>query len=219
VRVPRSFGAVIRRPLRSPPMSIHWSDGTNAIAAVFSAITAGIALFAADKANKTANTVARIERERWHAELTPKFRTVLREECEGHARLHVYLRGPAQLRTLDQVIIKVDDDDNKHIVSQTYLGGPTQEDYDAHIWGPWRFVPGSDHSGQDGRAVFSDPMDVGRGQPFSMERTRRGSWMNGMTDDNWQRQYAGQPIRLVFTCRRGDEKWVVTEEVDNPPLQ
>lgn len=199
-------------------MSIHWSDGASAIAAVFSAITAGIALFAADKANKTANTVARIERERWHADLTPNFEMTLTETGGGHARLHVYLRGPDPLRTLDQVTIRVDDDDNNRTIMQGYVGGPTQEQIDSHVWGPWRFTPGSDHAGQDGRQVISEPMNVGRGQPFSMERTHRGFWMGGTTDEFWQQQYADHPIRLIFTCRRGDEEWVVARQIDNPPL-
>jgi hypothetical protein len=200
-------------------MSTHWSDGTTAITAVLSTITAGIALFAADKANKTANTVARIERERWHADLTPDFEITLREESHGHGRLHMYLAGPNPLRSLDEITIRVDDDDNDHTLRHPHVGGPTQEQIDAHVWGPWRFLPSSDGAGQDGRTVRpAVSLNVGRGHPFSMERTHHGFWMTGMTDETWQRQYVDQPIRLIITCRRGDEEWVVARRVENPWL-
>ncbi|WNI19188.1 hypothetical protein [Actinacidiphila sp. ITFR-21] len=199
-------------------MSIHWADGTTAVTAIAGTLAAGGSWLAAKRSNRTAETLARIEQARWHADLTPKFDIALIEQGRGHARLIVHLDGPDALRRLDEVTIRVGDDDNDHTLTQIFVGAPTQEQIDAHIWGPWRFTPGSDGAGQDGRQVAPIPLGVGRGRPFTMERTRHGHWMTGMTDGHWQQQYAGQPIRLILTCRRGDEEWVVARRIDNPPL-
>lgn len=219
-------------------MSTTWSDSTNAIAAVASAVAAIAAGFvavrantaadrsneaadtaneAAASANRTAEAVARIEHDRWHHEITPNFDITLTEEGSGHGRLIVHLDGPGALGTLDEVSIKVGDDDMDHTVLNQ-AGGPTQEEVDAHVWGPWRFTPSTDHADQHGRGVPAVPMVVGRGRPYSLERTRRGYWMRGMTDEQWQRRYTGQPIRLIFTCRRGNEEWVIARRVENPPI-
>ncbi|WP_169317302.1 hypothetical protein [Actinacidiphila oryziradicis] len=159
--------------------------------------------------------MARIERERWHADLMPQFDITLTETGSGDARLNVHLCGPDHLRHLDAVTITVDDDDNDHTVRQPRVG-LTQADVDAQVWGPYRFLLGSDGADQQGRAVAPVPLTVGRGRPFFMERTEPGRWM-AMNMAAWQRQNAAKPVRLILTCRRGDEEWVVARRIDNPP--
>jgi hypothetical protein len=47
-----------------------------------------------------------------------------------------------------------------------------------------------------------------------MTRTRPGTWMTGTSQEDWRRQTAGQPIRLLITCRReGYEPWLMPCEV------
>lgn len=197
---------------------MHWSNVLGVIAASASALAAFVAWRTSVKANDTAEAVARIERERWHAERSPQFDISIEETSAGHARLTVHLNGPDVLGALDEVSVSVGDDDMDHTVRQRYVDGPTQEQVDAFVWGPWRFTPSSDGAGQDGRTVHTDTLVVGRGRPFSMERTYPGFWMNGMSHAQWQHQRSAQPIRLVLKCRRGEEHWVVTKQVDNPPF-
>jgi hypothetical protein len=203
-------------------MGFPWSETINVVIATFSAAAAGgswkaarRANDAAKRSNDTAEAVARIERERWHADLTPQFDITLTETGSGDARLNVHLDGPDHLRHLDAVTITVGDDDNDHTLYQPRVG-LTQADYDAQIFGPYRFLPTSDGADQDGRAVAPTPLTVGRGRPFSMERTEPGHWM-AMDMTAWQRQNADKPIRLTLTCRRGDEEWVIARRIDNPP--
>ena len=88
---------------------------------------------------------------------------------------------------------------------------------DAHVWGPFRFIPHNDQGDANGRRVGPFPFQVGRGRPLSMERTRPGHWTEGQTQALWQQGYADQPIRLRMVCRRGDEEWVIARRVENPP--
>lgn len=204
-------------------MPIHWSDGTSAITAVFAAVTAGFALKAAYKnndigesANSTAEALARIERERWHTERTPQFDITWTEEQGDRAKLLIYLSGPDQLGQLDEIRVRVGDDDMLHEARE---GDPevSQEDYDNFVWGPYRFPHGSDGADVHGRTVAPFQLSVGRGRPLVMERTRPGHWMRGTTPEQWQRRYSGYPVRLILTCRRGDEEWVLARPVDQPP--
>jgi hypothetical protein len=50
-----------------------------------------------------------------------------------------------------------------------------------------------------------------------MTRTRPGSWMTGTSQEDWRRQTAGQPVRLLITCRReGYEPWLMPYEIIKP---
>lgn len=41
--------------------------------------------------------------------------------------------------------------------------------------------------------------------------------MTGTSQEDWRRQTAGQPIRLLITCRReGYELWLIPYEVEVP---
>lgn len=197
-------------------MDIPWSQIATFSTAALSAVAAAGSWRAAQRANVTTKTVARIERDRWHSELTPKFRLTLTDSGFGHAKLVVHLEGPDDLRRLDGVTLRVIDDDMNHNVLNPGTR-PTQQEVDKFVWGPFRFTPHTDGADPDGREVPAYPMDVGKGRPYSMERTRRGYWMEGTTDEQWQERYAGHPIRLMLTCRRGDEEWVLVRELENPP--
>lgn len=199
-------------------MSIPWGDIATFSTAGFSAVAAGGAWFAARRANRTANAVARIEKERWHAELTPRFELDLAETGNGQALLDIHLAGPDALGHLDSISIAVGNDDRGHQLLSPGVD-VTQEEVDAFVWGPYRFSPGADGTDEHGREPKPFDLAVGTGARRAMQRTRPGHWMTGKTQGMWQGEYVGKPIRLVLTCRRGDEKWVITRHLENPVFQ
>ncbi|SFE34316.1 hypothetical protein [Streptomyces mirabilis] len=143
---------------------------TFSTAALSAVATVGTWL-AAHRSAKTADTVARIEQDRWHAGLLPQFQITI-ERAEGdRATLSVRLVGPLPLCHLDEVRLKVvPSDDMSRTV--TFTGGPSQEQVDAQVWGPLRFTPGADGAGVTGQSVAPFSLQVGTGRPFSLERRR-----------------------------------------------
>ncbi|WP_310719393.1 hypothetical protein [Streptomyces lydicus] len=198
-------------------MNIWSSQNLGFAAAALSAIAAAGSWSAARRANSTAEAVARIEHARWQDDLTPLLALSLRHLGGGRFNLHVHLNGPDSLGGLDALSIEVVDDDMDHRVLNPGFG-LTQEEADAHIWGPFRFMPGVDGADERGRSVPPVVLMTGRGRPFAMERTAPGHWMEGPVADGWQQRYVGMPIRLRVTCRRGDSMWILAREVENPPL-
>lgn len=192
-------------------MSASWTDWIALGAAGFSAIAAGGSWWAAHRANETSRAVAKIERDRWHAELTPIFDIEIKGSNHQHPSLDVQLRGPVQLLHLDSVHISIANDD--HDRSDALPGPVTQAQVDAQVWGPYRFS--ADGTDANGRAIAAVPMIVGRGRPFALEKTRAPHWWEGDdVDARWIRQYNGKPLRLVITCtREGHRPWVVPYEI------
>ncbi|MET7788127.1 hypothetical protein ABZS93_16165 [Streptomyces sp900116325] len=198
-------------------MSIPWGDIATFSTAALSAVAAVGAWFAAHRSNKTAEAVARIERARWHADLTPQFDIELTETGSGQALLNVHLNGPDALRQLDSVAITVGNDDMERPLLHP-APNVTQADIDAFVWGPFKFTHGANGTDEHGRGPEPFPLDVGRGQRRAMQRTYPGHWMGGKTQGVWQGEYVGKPLRLVLTCRRGDEEWVIARQLENAPF-
>ncbi|MEV7279752.1 hypothetical protein [Streptomyces sp. NPDC093111] len=204
------------------------ADRASAIAALLSVAAAaasweatGRASDTAEEARRTAEIVARIERDRWLAELTPQFKFTLTKEGDRAAKLLVHLAGPDALGHLDSVTVRIGDDDYDHIPTQQRLGytnpsGPTPEQIAAHVWGPFRLRPRISEADEHGRELTFTELRVGRSRPLALDRTMPGTWMEGTTYDSWQQQYEGHPLRLLFTCRRGEETWKIARAVDNP---
>ncbi|MFJ4829437.1 hypothetical protein ACIP79_05850 [Streptomyces sp. NPDC088747] len=89
-------------------MGTPWASLIAGTTAVFSAVATGGAWLAARRANATADAVARIERERWHADLTPQFRVTLEPRYDGdRAGLILHLAGPLPLGRLDEIRVEV----------------------------------------------------------------------------------------------------------------
>ncbi|MGA4800507.1 hypothetical protein [Streptomyces lavendulocolor] len=203
-------------------------DRAGVIAAFLSVLAAAAAWEAtgrasdtAEEARRTAEIVARIERDRWLAELTPQFEFTLTREGDRAAKLLVHLAGPDALGHLDAVTVRIGDDDYGHTPTQQRLGyinpdGPTPGELAAHVWGPFRLRPRMDQADEHGRELSFTDLSVGRGKPLVLDRTMPGTWMEGKTYDSWQREYEGHPLRLLFTCRRGEETWQIARTVDNP---
>jgi hypothetical protein len=94
----------------------------------------------------------------------------------------------------------------------------TQDDADAFVWGPFRFTPAINGTDEHGRGPKAFPLDVGAGTSRAMQRTRPALWMEGKSQAVWQGENAGNPIRLVLTCRHGDDEWVIARRLENPPF-
>lgn len=199
-------------------MNIPWSDIASFSAAALSAVAAAGSWKAARRANATADSVAGIERERWHADLTPQFRIAIEQSDSGHAKLDVQLVGPLPLHHLDRVSMVIASSDDLDRTPRL-AGSRTQEETDAQVWGPYRFTHGADGANVTGHSVRPFPLQVGRGRPFSIERTRPPHWQEGLdVNARWLDQWSGKPLRLVLTCTRaGFEPWTVPYDVEAPP--
>ncbi|WP_331735586.1 hypothetical protein OG379_41225 (plasmid) [Streptomyces sp. NBC_01166] len=198
-------------------MSIEWTDTISAAAAALSAIAAGGAWWAARRSAATAETLASLERDRRHEDLTPEIRLSLTGRFGNNGSITVHLAGPDSLGDLTSVELEMVNDDMDHRVLNP-TPEFTQEDSDAHVWRPFRFVPGIDGADENGRRTGKMPLAVGRGRPFAVERKQPGHWMEGPVATRWQNRYVGLPIRVRVTCRRSDESWVLARELENPSL-
>lgn len=81
------------------------------------------------------------------------------------------------------------------------------------------FTPGTgpDEARADrtGRVTeYNADLPVGEELPFQLEPTRTGSWMGGMTQQDWQRQ-RGTVIRLAIDARHNEHgTWTIPCEID-----
>ncbi|MER5875427.1 hypothetical protein ABT119_05800 [Streptomyces sp. NPDC001910] len=198
-------------------MDIPWGAVASFATAALSTVAAFGAWRAAHRSAGTADAVARIEQDRWHADLLPQFRIGI-ERAEGdRATLSVHLVGPLPLCRLDEIRLAIVQSDDMTREARP-PGEPTQEQLDAQVWGPFRFSQGADGADVDGRTANPIALEVGAGRPFSIERTRPPHWQQG--DDRaarWRDQWINRPMRLVLTCKReGFKSWVVPYEVEIP---
>lgn len=199
-------------------MSTHWADGTTAVTAIASALAGGASWLAAKRSNKTAEIIARIERDRWQAENEPEFDIKITRIQSDHATLDVQLKGPHRLRELDEITIEVLASDDNMRDPQFAGRGPTAEDVANHTWGPLRFTPGVDGADRYGKTVGPFSLTVGRGRPFAIERTRPPLWQEGNErNERWRQQWSGKPLKLRLTCtREGHEPWVLPYGIERP---
>lgn len=198
-------------------MDIPWGDIATFSTAALSAVAAAGAWRAAHRSAKTAKTVARIEQDRWHAELLPKFQISIERGEADRATLSVRLVGPLPLCHLDEIRMEIVQSDDMSRIARL-PGSPSQEELDAQVWGPLRFTHGADGADINGKTVDPFNLEVGTGRPFSIERTRPPHWQQGNDRDaRWRDQWLNTPMRLVLTCRRaGFTNWVVPCEVEVP---
>ncbi|MGW4759398.1 hypothetical protein [Streptomyces chartreusis] len=200
-------------------MDVPWASIIAGTTAVFSAVATGGAWLAARRANSTADAVARIERERWHADLTPQFNVTIERGDGDRATLSVHLAGPLPLDHLDEVRVEVKQSDDMDYTPRL-AGGPTPEQAAAQVWGPLRFVPSSDGADANGQVIPGFPLRVGAGRPLALEHTRSPLWWEGNDREaRWRDNWLNKPVRLVLTCRKdGFEPWVVPYEVEVPQV-
>ncbi|WP_432198882.1 hypothetical protein [Streptomyces sp. bgisy027] len=198
-------------------MDIPWGEIATFSTAALSAVATAGAWLAARRSAKTAETLARIEQDRWHAERLPQFRVAIERGEGDRATLSVRLVGPVPLRHLDEIRIEIAPSDDMSRVARL-PGGPTQEELDGQVWGPLRFTHGADGADVNGKSVAPFALEVGKGRPFSIERTRPPHWQEGNDRDaRWRDQWLNEPMRLVLTCRReGFKPWTAPCDVEVP---
>jgi hypothetical protein len=165
-------------------------------------VAAGAAVgawMAAVQASRAATTLTMIERNRWHADLTPRFEASCGATGGDRAQLHLRFVGPSGLDGLDRVQVSIRGDIRGR--APVIAGGPTAEEIDRQVWGPYRFVPGVDGADATGRSVAPVELLLGEGRPFALERTPPPPWSKDC--GGWQQQYADQPVQLTLTCHSG----------------
>ncbi len=194
-------------------MTIPWAAILGTAAAVFSAAAAGLSWLTARKANETSRTLAALEHDRWHSELTPDLRLTFLPR-QGQPIILVALRGPVALDRLDSVAARVlNDDDGLDRAGHSGLGGSVSHaDLLAQIWGPYRMrpTPGDEH----GRSAEPFLLDRTNTHRLPLEPTRPPYWSSNQDPQHWQEQWQDKPIRLSFECRRnGHRPWTVIREI------
>jgi hypothetical protein len=170
---------------------------------------------AAERSAEAAAVTAQLDTDRRHSELTPQ----LRIECEPGGQgvqMTVTFKGPAELRRLDELAVRVRNDHAWRGRGSSIAAGPSPEQAAAHVWGPLRFAPGSALPGgtgpdEHGRTIIARAVPVEEPVMFVMEPTRPPKWSASSLAD-WQRDM-GALLRLELTCQApGWEPWTATCE-------
>ncbi|MEW1551973.1 hypothetical protein [Streptomyces tsukubensis] len=167
----------------------------------------------AELARQTAASVAQIERDRWHTELTPRIEIQVVPGAIGSTpTLAVRFHGPAGLGRLERLVLSIRDDKDRSGIP-LLPGGPTAEERDAVVWGPlkFRFSAG----GADGIGRTVDPFELARGDEMvlSLDRTVAPPWYaSGAT--GWAGDYADADLRLWVTVHaEGHRPWELHADV------
>ncbi|MFE7046163.1 hypothetical protein ACFU9X_44340 [Streptomyces atratus] len=137
-----------------------------AAAAVFSGGAAFGAWKTAREANRTSASLAQIERDRWHTEMTPNLQFQF-TRSRGSAELLVLFGGPAPLRRLNRLELSIRDDRDRSN-DLVLAGGPTAEERAKIIWGPYRFRPGIDGADELGRNAGALRLEHGEQRPLAL---------------------------------------------------
>lgn len=185
------------------------------VGTVFSAAAAGAALFAARRANGTADSVARIERDRWHTDLTPRLHLEIQQEPQ--LRLAVRFDGPAGLRVLNRLVLTIRDDRDRSRDNQL-AGAATPEQMAAIIWGPYQFRPRMQGVDETGRVAEVAGLHLDDTWLFALDPSTKASWYEGPEgSQRWHDQYNGTPLRLWAECHAaGHQPWTLPCTVNLP---
>jgi hypothetical protein len=186
-------------------------------AAILSALAALAAGFWAWRSERSAASVAAIDRDRRHEELTPKFALSLKR-LNGVGDtfvLEVKLVGPDGLERLDGITVIVADD--KARGASPLANGPTKEEVGACIWGPLRFRPGIEGTGDGGRTSALGALDRGTATVANLEPSAAPTWFEDQRGA-WRAQYEDSPLKLRLECHlAGQTPWTVPQELKIPP--
>lgn len=192
-----------------------WYSGAGDVvtlgATMIAAIAARQSNKSSGKANETAASLADIEQDRRHSELTPRFRVRVEPWTAGNdqdLRLRIMLTGPTGLDRIDGLTVKIRDDHFRRGEGTARAGGPSREEIKQQIWGPYRFRPGTgpDEARADdtGRVtVYDADLPIGEELPYFLERTRPPTWATSMSQQQWNEQ-RGPVIRIVLEARHNE---------------
>ena len=161
-------------------------------AALIAAWAAGQSRLSSTQANAAATTLARIETERRHGELTPHFRVIFAPAGSGMSRCEpsVKLVGPAGLNRIDNLTLTILDDHFRRADATNIVGSVTKEQIERQIWGPYRLVAGvgpddsrADETGW--QTVYNHPIPVGEELPFPIDTVPPPPWSQ-LSPTEWQ---------------------------------
>lgn len=201
-------------------------SGIAAIAALFSGWAAWSARQAAKSSNRNAQTsnrtaeaafrtaasVAQIERDRWHHELTPIVEFRMTTE-RGWPELLVRYTGPSALGRLERVELTIRDDRDRSN-DPLLAGGLTAEERAATIWGPYRFKLGTDDCSDGlGRSIEPISLPLREVHRLALEATHPHSHYGG-GQVQWERDNRDKAFRLWVTCHvEGHKPWTLTADL------
>ena len=205
-------------------------DAWEAVGAVGSIAAASVAAWAAyqsrssaEEANRAAETLAQIERDRRHAELCPRFRVSCgplgQADYGGKLQLRVLLIGPPALGYLDKLTVTIRDDHHRRGDGPLLTINPPREEIKRQIWGPYRFTPGTgpDEARSDGtgrETAYNAVLPVGEALVYQLEPNPPPPWSTGTTPSQWQQQ-EGSVIRLALDAEtREIGSWRLACEID-----
>jgi hypothetical protein len=181
---------------------------------------------AARESNTAAVTLANIESQRRRNELCPRLRVTCEPWNPGSdiVRLRVMLIGPSGLDRIDRLSVAIRNDHFRRGEGEpVHTGGPTPEEIKQHIWGPYRFRPGTgpdearaDPTGRE--TVYDEALPLGEELPYVLEHTTPGHWITGMTQPSWLQQ-RGTVVRLAVTAEHDEYgTWYLPCEIDTATL-
>lgn len=188
-------------------------------AAAVAAVAAWQSKVAANEANSAAQAMVKIERERRHSELQPRFRLTLEELNQGPDVLLLCLTliGPSGLDQLDRLTLVIRDDHHGRSANITQqIGTVTAADIEKQVWGPYRFSPGvgpgAARADETGRTtVCSETLPVGEGLPFQLQRTSAPPWDTGNT---WKERN-GTVVRVSLQAAHNTHgTWTIPCEIN-----
>ena len=179
-------------------MSLDASQWT-AIATGAAAVAAGGSVIAAIYSNGTSKSIAKIEKDRRHSELTPKFEVFLVNTRPDNHELTLWLRGPAGLAKIDSLTISIRD--NKRMGASP-SGRPTEEEVAKQIWAPRRFSPQIDGASSDGRSVPYLDLRLGDEAKFQLEKTPSPPWMTYSGPHEWWEPLGiSRSVKISIACK------------------
>lgn len=192
-------------------MSLDASQWT-AIATGAAAVAAGGSVVAALFSNGTSKSIAKIEKDRRHSELTPEFEVFCQQIGTGNHELTLWMRGPAGLDKIDSLTISIRD--NKRMAPSP-SGQPTKEEVAKQLWAPRRFTPGVDGASIDGRSVPYSDLKLGDEVKFQLEKTPCPPWMthNG-PNEWWESLGISRSIKISIRCENAElGAWTVPWDI------
>ncbi|MGW4702979.1 hypothetical protein [Streptomyces sp. NPDC004285] len=202
-----------------------WTAFGAIVAAVSVVVTAVMAYWttrkaataAADSA-ETAREVAKIERDRWHRELTPELTFSLIRVSPDRLRLTTTLDGPVGLDHLDTITLTVRDEAGRDHSARPHHDDAMRAELPSVIWGAARFSPGVDGVAAPGRKSVIRSLERGDFVYRQMDNTEPPSWFQDPAD--WVDGYWDANLRLHAVCEvEGYKPWIVVAEVENPGME
>ena len=169
-------------------------------------------MVAAIYSNRTSKTIAKIEKDRRHSELTPQFDVFLVNTRPDNHELTLWLRGPAGLDNIDSLTISIRD--NKRMGASA-SGSPTEQEVAKQIWAPRRFSPQIDGASSDGRSVPYLDLRLGDQAKFQLEKTPAPPWAthNG-PNEWWESLGISRSIKISIRCENAElGAWTVPWDI------